>query len=149
MYQFELRPARSPRWVPFDKEVEKIFEGFNKTETFAPACEIIEDEKMYLISLDIPGLNEQEIDLEVKENGLIVSGERKAKEREKVTRSERRYGAFKRVFSLPQNVNSDLIQAKYENGVLEIILPKEEKAQTKKIAISGQTKNDSESSLKN
>jgi HSP20 family protein len=67
-----------------------------------------------------------------------VTGERKTTEsQDKILRSERKYGKFSRVFSLPQNINSDSIEAKFENGVLEITLPKEEKSTSKKISIAG------------
>ncbi|MGE3611601.1 MAG: Hsp20/alpha crystallin family protein [Bacteriovoracaceae bacterium] len=151
MYHFELRPAQSQKWVgPFGKEVEKLFEDFTKSEAFAPVCETVETEKAYVISLDIPGVAQEAIDIEVKEKHLYVTGERKlSEENESVLRSERRYGKFTRVFVLPQNVNTELIEAKFENGVLDIFLPKAEKAQSKKIAIGGQTKNESASTLKN
>lgn len=142
MYQFELKPFRTSQWNPaseWDKEVEKIFDAFSRTNSFSPACEIRDEEKNYLISVDVPGLSKKELEIEVKDNQLHVSGERKQKERtenEPVLRSERRYGKFSRTFALPQNVNTDAIQARFENGVLEIAVPKEEKARPKKITIS-------------
>lgn len=142
MYHFELKPFRrnlNPA-QEFEKEVEKFFDGFNRSEnTFAPACEIVDDEKAYTISIDIPGLKKEELDIEVKDNHLYISGERKyeaTSEKRNVVRTERRYGKLSRVFSIPQNVNSEGIQATFENGVLELTLPKEEKSQTKKITIS-------------
>ena len=140
MYQFELKPSsRRNAWnSQFDKEVEKLFDVFSKTDTFAPACEILDEDKSFSISLDIPGLKQDEIEVEVKDNRLHITGERKdaTGEGEKVLRSERRYGKFYRVFGLPQNVNTDAIEAKFENGVLDLIIPKEEKSQSKKISIN-------------
>jgi HSP20 family protein len=137
MYQFDLRPMRS--WSPlFEKEIEKIFEGPSRASTYAPACDIVETEKHFLLGLDVPGLKQEEIGIEVKDNLLHISGERKAFERtesDTVVRTERRFGKFSRVFTLPQNVNQDAIEAHFENGVLNVILPKEEKAQVKKISI--------------
>lgn len=139
MYHFELKPAlRNPSSL-WEKEVEKIFDVFNKSESYTPACEIHDEEKSYTVSLDVPGLRKEELDIEVKDNQLIISGERKFEtksEKNSVLRSERRYGKFSRIFTLPQNVNADGIEARFENGVLEIHLPKEEKAQVKKITIS-------------
>lgn len=144
MYHFELRPAslRQPgnQW---EKEVEKIFDGFTKGHNFTPACEINETEKFYCIGLDVPGLRKEELDIEVKDDRLHISGERKNEERtdkNTVLRSERRYGKFSRVFTLPQHVNTEAIEARFENGVLDILIPKEEKTQTKKITISSWNK---------
>lgn len=149
MYQFEMKPFRTSQW---DREVEKIFDAFTKTNTFTPACEILDEEKHFCISMDIPGLSKEEIDIEVKDNQLHVSGERKTEERNEKTnvlRTEKRYGKFSRVFNLPQNINSEAIQARFENGVLEIALPKEEKAQTRKISISGWDRDVVSTDLKN
>ena len=156
MYHFELKPARKNNFwstnAQLEKEVEKLFDVFSTTDYFAPVCEIHDEEKMYSISLDIPGARKEEIELEIKDNRLHVTGERKnavPMEKENVIRSERRYGKFSRVFSLPQNVNPEAIQAHFENGVLDISLPKEEKSQSKKIAISDWGKKDPPVELKN
>lgn len=142
MYNLELRPNRRHFWNNsiLEKELDKIFENVTKTENFfAPACEIRDEETHFSISLDIPGIKKEEIDLEVKENELHITGERKysaKSEKDNVLRTEKRYGKFSRVFTLPQNVKSEAIEAKFENGVLEIVLPKEERAQSRKITIS-------------
>ncbi len=139
MYNLELRSRKHPAWGnAWEKELDKFFDVFSKQDYFAPACEILDEEKFYSISLDIPGLREGEIEIEVKDNHLHITGERKFDaEKENVLRTERRYGKFSRVFSLPQNVNAELIEAKFENGVLDVKLPKEEKSQSKKISIKG------------
>lgn len=142
MYHFELKPNRKNH---FERELEKFFDVFSKEDYFAPSCEIMDEEKSYKVSLDIPGIPKDGIDIEVKDNHLYISGERKyAGETTKdyVLRSERRYGKFSRVFSLPQNINTDLIEASFQDGVLDITLPKEEKSQTKKIKISEWRKDD-------
>lgn len=138
MYHFELKPNRTHN--QWERDFEKLFDVFSKEDLFAPPCEIFDEDKLYSISLDIPGAHKDDINIEVKDNHLYVSGERKyqGKTREDyILRSERRYGKFSRVFSLPQNVNADAIEARFENGVLDLILPKEEKSQTRKISISG------------
>lgn len=155
MYHFELKPSRRSAWnanSQFEKEVEKYFDVFSKSDYFAPACEILDEEKFYSISLDIPGLTKDEIDIEVKDNRLHITGERKATyntEKDNVLRTERRYGKFSRVFSIPQNVNVEAIEAKFENGVLDLTIPKEEKSQTRKISISGLRNTDVSSEMKN
>lgn len=146
MYNLDLRPARRHFWnsqAIMEKELDKFFDAFNKTEEFhAPVCEITDREKQYSLSLDIPGMREQDISIEVKDNQLFVTGERKFEaqsDKDQVLRTERRYGKFQRVFTLPQNVNADNIQASFEHGVLDIVLPKEEKAQTRKITIGARS----------
>lgn len=142
MYSLALRPNRRTLSAVFDRDFDKFFENITQAETqFTPACEVRDIEQYFTISLDIPGIKKEEIDLEVKENELHISGERKFAKNEKdnVVRSERRYGKFSRVFTLPQNVKADAIEARFEDGVLEIVLPKEEKAQTRKITISGKS----------
>lgn len=137
MYHFELRPNRTHN--QWEKEFEKLFDVFSKEDLYAPACEILDEEKSYSISLDIAGVTKDDINIEVKDNHLYISGERKYNgkvEKDYILRSERRYGKFSRVFSLPKNVNPDAIEARFENGVLDLTLPKEEKSQTLKITIS-------------
>ena len=155
MYHFELKPFRKNTWnshAEWDKELEKFFDVFSKTDYFAPPCEILDEEKFYSIGLDIPGLLKEDLEIEVKENHLHISGERKVVRQgngDNILRSERRYGKFSRVFSLPQNVNPEGIEARFENGVLEVIIPKEQKSQSKKIVISDSSKAKLESDLKN
>ena len=146
MYNLELRPFHRQF---LRNDFDKMFDSLTKTEdVFAPTCEISDEEKYFSISLDIPGLKKDDIQIEVKENQLYVTGERKQDAKSatpNVLRTERRYGKFARVFTLPANINADAIQAKFENGVLEVVIPKEEKAQSRKIAIS----NWGDSALKN
>lgn len=142
MYNLELRPSFRNFW-----HTHSLLDQMTE-RNFTPDCEIRDEEKFFAISIDVPGIKKEDIDLEVKENHLSVTGERKYlsdKEKDNVVRTERRYGKFSRVFTLPQNVNTEGIEAKFENGVLEIILPKEEKAQARKITISDWK----DSSLKN
>lgn len=143
MFNLDLRTHKNPVWNnDLDRELDRFFDVFSKQDYFAPACEIVDNEKFYSIALDMPGIKEEDIDLEVKENKLTISAERKLvrEEKDNVLRSERHYGSYARVFSLPQDVKADSIEAKFENGVLEVVLPKEEKAQPRKIAINGNVK---------
>ncbi len=132
MMNLQLRTLKNPNW---EREFEHLF-NFSREDQWSPAVEIAEEEKFFAVSLDVPGLKKEEIDIEIKDNRLFVSGERKTNvDKEKVLRSERRYGKFSRIFTLPQNVNSDAIEARFDEGVLTVVLPKEEKAQPKKITI--------------
>lgn len=141
MYHFELKPFRNNTWnshSEWDKELEKFFDAFTKTDYLAPAVEVFDEEQNYCISLDVPGIKKEDLEIEIKENQLHINGERKSNRggKDNVLKSERRYGKFSRVFNLPKNINSDKIQARFENGILDIILPKEEKTEGKKILIS-------------
>jgi HSP20 family protein len=135
MYNLELRPSRRHL---LGQDFDRFFDSLHaKTQdaTYTPSCEILDEEKRYSVSLDIPGLKKEDINLEVKDNQLIVTGERKKGEQQ-IVRSEKVYGKFTRIFTLPQDVNADGILAKFEYGVLEISLPKEDKAPTRKINIT-------------
>jgi HSP20 family protein len=98
--------------------------------TFVPKVDIIENPESYEIHFAAPGLSKEDFKIEVNDNHLIVSGERKFTN-EKKERSyhsiETQYGSFNRSFSLPENVDGTKINAKYNNGILELTLPKDEK----------------------
>lgn len=127
------------------QEMDRLFEGFPKTSTlaydereFSPATEIVENENHYLLSVDLPGIRKEDIKIELNDRTLSVSGERRREQKaddDKIQRYEKSYGFFKRSFALPQTVSTDKIEAQYENGVLELYLPKAELAQSKKIEI--------------
>jgi HSP20 family protein len=133
MMNLQLRTLKNPNW---EKEFEHLF-NFSREDQWAPSVEIFEEEKFFSVSLDVPGMKPAEIDIEIKDNRLFVSGERKTNvDQEKVLRSERRYGKFSRIFTLPQDVNTEAIEARFEEGVLTVVLPKVAKAQPKKITIT-------------
>lgn len=102
-------------------------------------CDIHESESAYMLSLDIPGVSKEEIDVEFSGNHVTVSAERKQENTVKdVTthRVERSFGVMQRTFALPEGVEADKIQANYENGVLYLAIPKAEAAKPKRIEIS-------------
>jgi HSP20 family protein len=101
-----------------------------------PAVDMVEIEDAYIIAAELPGVEKDEIKINVNENNLQLNGERKpfrdAKDR---LRSECYYGPFKRSINIPGEVNREKIIAKYENGILEVTLPKKEKSKAKEIKI--------------
>lgn len=106
--------------------------------TFAPEVDIEETEKHYLLSFDLPGMSEKDLTLTVTDRQLSVSGERKRETEikdKKSHRVERSFGHFERTFTLPETVNSEQIEAKFKDGVLEVQIPKVEKAVPKTINI--------------
>lgn len=98
--------------------------------TFVPKVDIIENPDSYELHFAAPGLSKDDFKIEVNDNQLTVSGERKFvnEKKEKNYHSvETQYGSFNRSFSLPENVDGTKINAKYNNGILELTLPKDEK----------------------
>lgn len=98
--------------------------------TFVPKTDVVESANAYEVHLAVPGLNKEDFNIEVNDNYLTVSGERKF-QNEKKDKSyhaiETHYGSFSRSFTLPENVDASKINAKYNNGILEITIPKDEK----------------------
>jgi len=108
---------------------------------FRPQVDVSGDEKQYEITLDVPGLSEDDLAIEVKGDVLTISGETEDKLEQKdkqYYRVERSYGAFQRTLSLPSDANADDIQAKLKDGVLTLTLPRSqpEQADVKRISIS-------------
>ena len=98
--------------------------------SFVPKVDIIENEKAFEIHFAVPGISKEDFNIELKENYLTVSGERKLSN-EKKDKSfhsiETSYGSFSRSFSLPENEDGSKVQAKYNSGILELTIPKDEK----------------------
>ncbi|MFZ0312070.1 MAG: Hsp20/alpha crystallin family protein [Candidatus Korobacteraceae bacterium] len=109
------------------------------TGAFVPAVDIYEDEHSIQLKLEVPGVDEKDLDIKVENNTLTVNGERKLEKEEKEEnfhRVERRYGSFTRSFTLPSTVSTDDIQADYEHGVLKVRLAKRAEAKPKQIKVS-------------
>lgn len=98
--------------------------------SFVPKVDIIEDQKAFEIHLAVPGMNKEDFKIDLKDNHLTVSGERKfekGSEEKQFRTIETQYGAFSKTFVLPENINAENIEAKYNNGILELVVPKDEK----------------------
>jgi HSP20 family protein len=105
---------------------------------FTPAVDVHETDGAYLVSMDVPGIPQSAIKIDSQNGRLTVSGERshaEKKDDKMFQRIERSFGRFERSFQLPKDVNEGKIQAHYENGVLEITLPKVELAKPRSIQI--------------
>lgn len=146
------------RWDPF-RELTSLQDRMNRlfqeqyggrdeeltTSAFAPPVDIYEDEHNLTLKLEVPGIEEKDIDIRVENNVLTVRGERKLEKEEKEEnfhRVERRYGSFVRAFTLPNTVDTDAARASYDKGVLKITLAKRAEAKPKqiKIAVGGEQK---------
>ncbi len=124
---------------------EPLFDDFFKPNFplagrgFEPTIDVLENEKEFVVKAELPGLSKDDFKLTVENNTLTLEGEKKfegEEEKEDSHRIERSYGAFKRSFRLTDSVDSKKIKADYKNGVLEITIPKAEKAKPKQIEIS-------------
>jgi len=126
---------RQSSYNPYNKDVYKLVD-------FRPKNNLCEDEKNYYIQIDLPGMSKEQIHMELSEDSIItISGERVKKnngEGMKYSKMECEYGKFSRSFSVPETANLEKIEAKMENGVLEVIIPKAEPPKTQRRTIQVQ-----------
>jgi HSP20 family protein len=110
-----------------------------EAQGFNPACDVEETDSHYLMSFDLPGVSKDDVKIEVVENQLTVSGERKSEKKDDKNNrhvAERYYGSFQRVFTLPSTIDATKVEASYRDGVLQVALPKAESAKPQQIKIS-------------
>ncbi len=159
-------PTAFGDWRPFDtlrREVDRLFDGFTRPRriglsdrfpfdiepfwrrdtswVMAPVVDIVDKDKAYEITAELPGMAPADIDLKIAHGVLTITGEKKEETEEKkkdYCLSERRYGSFQRSFQVPDGVDADKVGASFEKGVLTVTLPKSAEArnQEKKIAIT-------------
>src|SRR6266478_5827228 len=109
------------------------------TTSFAPPVDIYEDEHNITLKIEVPGIDEKDIDVRIENTTLTVHGERKIEKEEKeenYRRVERQYGSFTRTFNLPPTVDAEKVQADYDKGVLKVTLPKKAEAKPKQIKVN-------------
>lgn len=138
------------RWEPFDRfdkihaQLNELFEeNFNRSPVgehgrWAPVMDILESHEAYIIRAELPGINKEDITVELKDGTLTLSGERKSAELAEGVeyRSvERVNGKFVRFVLLPKTVDRDAIRANYKDGILEIHVPKVEEAKPRQITV--------------
>ena len=134
------RTQRMPSFFEdfFNKPLLDLFDsGLPSRRMSVPAVNITERKEDYLVSMAAPGLKKEDFKIDVEGNMLTISSEKEEENEEKdekYTRQEYSYSSFERSFTLPDEVNKDKIDAHYQDGVLELVLPKKEEA--KKMAIS-------------
>ena len=142
------------RWEParelgtIQNEMNRLFNSFFDTPSPAgsgafrrwiPAMDLAEAENEFVLRADLPGLTEEDVNIEVDDNVLTISGERKAEQedrKEGFYRVERSYGSFRRSLTLPENVDPETVKATFENGVLEVRVPKPEERKPRKVSIA-------------
>src|SRR6201987_1860640 len=140
------------RWDPF-REFSTLQDRMNRlfqqsygdreealtTSTFAPPVDVYEDEHNITLKIEVPGIEEKDIDFRVENNTLTVHGERKFEKEEKeenFRRVERQYGSFTRSFTLPSTVDPEQVTATYDKGMLKIKLAKKAEAKPKQIKVN-------------
>ncbi|KHD88441.1 MAG: HspC2 heat shock protein [Bdellovibrio sp. ArHS] len=102
---------------------------------FSPAVDMEDKNDMYLVTVDLPGMKKDQIKIDLNDNILTISGERKRETKEEGKYTERSYGRFMRSFTLPSMVSAEKIEARFEDGVLHINLPKAESSKGRSIKI--------------
>jgi len=135
---------------PFDFPFERFFDGMwarpvrgsQPAEAVAPRVDIREEKDAIVVSVELPGVNKEDLKVVLENGVLAVSGEKKAEQTEEEAgfyRSERVYGNFERSFRVPDTVDAEKIAAEYLNGVLKVTLPKLPEAAPRQIEIRGET----------
>ena len=135
---FSLRREMDELMENFFGRRGRVTDGF----VWAPVCNVWEEDNALHVEAELPGLTKDEIHVAVENGVLTISGEKREERREGKPESafhlyERHYGRFERALTLPTNVEPDKIRARYENGVLEVTLPKTEEAKPRQIQIEG------------
>lgn len=140
-----LTPYRRESLWDFMSDVERALDGiwqpsreFNAMSTFIPPVDLREDKDNFFVNMDLPGMAEADLNINVENGRLTVSGERSREDKSEdgmFKRYERSFGRFERSFQLPQNVDEEKIEAHFDKGVLELKIPKSETAKPRKILI--------------
>ena len=135
------------RWDPIrelgdmNRLFDRFFEGRVANATarrWIPAMDLVETDDHLVLRGDLPGMTEDDIDIEIKDNVLTVSGERKSDHEEKgegFHRVERSFGSFSRSLTLPQGIDADQVEANFDKGVLEVRVPKPAEAKPTRVQI--------------
>ena len=141
------------RWEPFrevdslQREMNRLFDSLSPSTTskenlgiaFIPPAELHETPEAIHLKLEIPGMEAKDLDVQVTAEAVSISGERKSEtktEAKGVTRTEFRYGQFRRVIPLPTPIQNEKVQADYKDGILSLTLPKVEAEKTKVVKVN-------------
>jgi HSP20 family protein len=153
-------PSAAGTWLDFRQEFERLFDRFSDgidsvalqpftamqrwfepiNGKFTPlAVDVAESENNYTITAELPGVAEDEVDVSVHDDMLVIAGEKQQEADQKSSNryiSERSYGAFRRIFSLPRGTDAEKIEANFRNGILKITVPKAaEKQESRKVEV--------------
>ena len=141
------------RWDPareldtLQGEMNRLFSSFFDAPTpgngttarrWIPAMDLVETDEHFVLKADLPGVAESDVNIELESNVLTISGERKTEHEAKKDgyyRIERSYGAFSRALTLPEGIDPDAVAANFDNGVLEVRIPKPVQAKPRRVQI--------------
>ncbi len=153
MAEKETETRTPTRWDPFGEgwltswpmrdfmRPMRLPEAFwGRAGSWVPAMDVSEDDRQYVITVELPGTKREDVTLESHENRLTIRGEKRDEREEKKEHRryvERSFGSFSRSFSLPNDADSEHIEASFENGVLSICIPKLEEAKPRTVDIKG------------
>jgi HSP20 family protein len=141
------------RWEPFreidtlQREMNRLFDSLTPTTpngenvgvAFIPPAEMHETPEAIHLKLEVPGMEPKDLDVQVTAEAIAISGDRKSEtktEEKGMTRTEFRYGQFRRVIPLPTRIQNDKVQAEYKNGILSLTLPKAEAEKNKVVKVN-------------
>lgn len=127
----------------FGRELERFFDRYEGNEaddlnSFTPAVDIVETADSLKLTVELPGVNKDDVSLSIENNVLTISGEKKnlvEVNQGDFSRVERTYGSFSRSFNLSSRINNEKIDARYNNGILEVNLPKREESKPRQIEV--------------
>jgi HSP20 family protein len=144
-----IQPALSPMYElgQIENRIRRLFEEpfdfINTPPTYTPPVEVREFENEFIVTVELPGMKTNEVDIEYQNGVLFIRGE-KVEQTEEQKKNllvwERQYGAFQRSFMLPTMVEAEKIVAEFQDGILKVVLPKAESAKGRKINILGEVK---------
>lgn len=127
------------RWDPF---TDLVRPGLTRLGTFTPSFDVRETADAFVLTADMPGVNEKDLDIQLTNNRLTISGKRESEREEKgetYYRAERSWGSFARSFTLPTEIDANKVTAELKSGVLTVQLPRQAAVQPKKIAVKPST----------
>lgn len=140
------QPARD--WASFGTDIDRFFESFFQTRggegnghqrRWVPAMDLVETDDSLVLKADLPGMTEEDVNVEVSDNVLTISGERRADHERKEDgyhRVERSYGRFSRSVTVPEGIDESKVTASFTDGVLEVRIPKPEERKPTRIPVS-------------
>jgi HSP20 family protein len=126
---------------PFSSDLHRLFNTLfeeGQPQRWVPAMDLVESDEHFVLKADLPGMTEDDVTIEIRDNALTISGERKAEHEERERgwyRVERSFGRFSRSLTLPDGVDADAVTASFDKGVLEVTIPKPEQRKPRRVAI--------------
>jgi HSP20 family protein len=130
---------------PFSQDLGRLFNSLFEAndapaQRWVPAMDLVEADEHFVLKADLPGLSEQDVNIEIQDNTLTISGERTAEHESHERgwyRVERSFGRFSRSLTLPEGVEADAVAASFDKGVLEVRIPKPAERKPRRIEIGG------------